>query len=38
MPYADIAEVLGSPEGTVKYWVHEAIAALSKYLQKRGLV
>jgi RNA polymerase sigma-70 factor (ECF subfamily) len=38
MPYADIAQVLGSPEGTVKYWVHEAIAALSKYLQKRGLV
>jgi len=38
MPYAEIAEVLGSPEGTVKYWVHEAIAALSKYLQKKGLV
>lgn len=38
MPYAEIAQVLGSPEGTVKYWVHEAIAALSKYLQKRGLV
>lgn len=38
MPYAEIAEILGSPEGTVKYWVHEAIAALSKYLQKKGLV
>ena len=38
MPYAEIAEVLGSPEGTVKYWVHEAIAALSRHLQKRGLV
>lgn len=38
MPYADIAEVLGSPEGTVKYWVHEAIGALSRHLQKRGLV
>lgn len=38
MPYAEIAQILGSPEGTVKYWVHEAIGALSKYLQKRGLV
>lgn len=38
MPYAEIAEILDSPEGTVKYWVHEAIAALSKYLQKKGLV
>lgn len=38
MPYAEIADILGSPEGTVKYWVHEAIAALSRYLQKKGLV
>ncbi len=37
MPYAEIAEILHSPEGTVKYWVHEAIAALTKYLAKRGL-
>ena len=37
MPYADIAEVLGSPEGTVKYWVHEAIACLSRQLERRGL-
>lgn len=37
MPYAEIAEILESPEGTVKYWVHEAIAALTRYLAKRGL-
>jgi RNA polymerase sigma-70 factor (ECF subfamily) len=38
LPYAEISEVLGSPEGTVKYWVHEAVKALMKYLEKRGLV
>ena len=38
MPYAEIAEVLGSPEGTVKYWVHEAINALTRYMERRGLV
>lgn len=38
LPYAEISEILGSPEGTVKYWVHEAISALSRYLQKKGLV
>lgn len=37
MPYADIAETLGSPEGTVKYWVHEAVNALARHLEKRGL-
>ena len=37
MPYAEIAEVLGSPEGTVKYWVHEAINSLARYLERRGL-
>jgi RNA polymerase sigma-70 factor (ECF subfamily) len=37
MPYAEISEVLGSPEGTVKYWVHEAVNTLAKYLEKRGL-
>jgi RNA polymerase sigma-70 factor, ECF subfamily len=37
MPYADIAEMLGSPEGTVKYWVHEAINALAKHMERKGL-
>ncbi|MCA8913908.1 MAG: sigma-70 family RNA polymerase sigma factor [Planctomycetes bacterium] len=37
MPYAEIADVLGSPEGTVKYWVHEAINSLARYLERRGL-
>lgn len=37
LPYADIAEVLGSPEGTVKYWVHEAINSLTRFLERRGL-
>lgn len=37
LPYAEISDIVGSPEGTVKYWVHEAVAALTKYLGKRGL-
>jgi len=37
LPYAEISEIVGSPEGTVKYWVHEAVSALTKYLGKRGL-
>lgn len=37
MPYAEIAVILGSPEGTVKYWVHEAVNALGRYLERRGL-
>ncbi|MCA8918012.1 MAG: sigma-70 family RNA polymerase sigma factor [Planctomycetes bacterium] len=37
LPYADIADVLGSPEGTVKYWVHEAINSLTRFLERRGL-
>lgn len=37
LPYAEIADVLGSPEGTVKYWVHEAVNALAKHLERRGL-
>ncbi len=37
MPYAEISEIVGSPEGTVKYWVHEAVQSLTKYLEKRGL-
>jgi RNA polymerase sigma-70 factor (ECF subfamily) len=37
MPYAEIGEVLGSPEGTVKYWVHEAVNTLARYLERKGL-
>ncbi|MCC6574683.1 MAG: sigma-70 family RNA polymerase sigma factor [Planctomycetes bacterium] len=37
MPYSEISEILGSPEGTIKYWVHEAVQMLTKYLEKRGL-
>lgn len=38
MPYAEISGLLGSPEGTVKYWVHEAVKSLTAYLEKRGVV
>ena len=38
MPYAEISELLGSPEGTVKYWVHESIRLLTNYLETRGVV
>jgi RNA polymerase sigma-70 factor, ECF subfamily len=37
MPYAEISEVLGSPEGTVKYWVHEAVNTVARHLERRGL-
>lgn len=37
MPYAEISEILNSPEGTVKYWVHEAVNTLARYLERRGL-
>ncbi len=37
MPYAEISEVLGSPEGTVKYWVHEAVNTLARHLERMGL-
>lgn len=37
MPYAEIGKVLGSPEGTVKYWVHEAVNTLARYLERKGL-
>ncbi len=38
MPYAEIAELLGTPEGTAKYWVHEAVKALAAHLEARGIV
>lgn len=37
MPYAEISEILGSPEGTVKYWVHEAVNTLARHLERMGL-
>lgn len=38
MPYSEIAELLEAPEGTAKYWVHEAVKALTEHLEKRGIV
>ncbi len=37
LPYAEISEILGSPEGTVKYWVHEGVAAIGRFLERKGL-
>jgi len=37
LPYEDIAKLMGTPEGTAKYWVHEAVQALSEHLEKCGL-
>lgn len=37
LQYSEIAEILGSPEGTVKYWVHEAIGQLARWLERKGL-
>ncbi|MCK6438680.1 MAG: sigma-70 family RNA polymerase sigma factor [Planctomycetes bacterium] len=34
LPYSDISELLGTPEGTAKYWVHEAIKSLTENLQR----
>ncbi len=38
MPYNEIAKILEAPEGTVKYWVHEAVKNLSNYLERGGIV
>lgn len=38
MPYAEIAQLLDTPEGTAKYWVHEAVKALTAHLEARGIV
>lgn len=38
LPYQEISEILDSPEGTVKYWVHQAVQGLTRYLERRGLV
>lgn len=36
--YAEIAEVLDCPVGTVKTWVHRARRELADYLRRRGIV
>lgn len=36
--YAEIAEVLGCPVGTVKTWVHRARRELADFLRRRGIV
>ncbi|HQU42318.1 MAG TPA: RNA polymerase sigma factor [Pirellulales bacterium] len=36
--YAEIAEVLGCPVGTVKTWVHRARRELADHLRRRGVV
>lgn len=36
--YAEIAEVLDCPVGTVKTWVHRARRELAEFLRRRGIV
>ena len=36
LPYAEIAKITGSPEGTVKFRIHEAIQDLAKVLGAEG--
>jgi RNA polymerase sigma-70 factor (ECF subfamily) len=38
LPYSEIAVLMNAPEGTAKYWVHEAVAALTRHLEARGVV
>jgi RNA polymerase sigma-70 factor (ECF subfamily) len=38
LAYSEIAQLMGAPEGTAKYWVHEAVAAVTKHLELRGIV
>ena len=38
LTYAEIAEVLGCPVGTVKTWVHRARRELAEHLRRRGVV
>src|SRR6185295_16228496 len=35
---SDIAEVVGSPEGTIKTWLHRARRELAEHLQRRSIV
>ena len=35
---AQIGEVMGCPEGTVKTWLHRARRILADYLRQRGIV
>ena len=38
MSLAEISEIVGSPEGTIKTWLHRARKELSEHLQRRGIV
>lgn len=38
MACAQIGEILGCPEGTVKTWLHRARRELAEHLQRRGVV
>lgn len=38
MGYAEIAEVLDCPVGTVKTWVHRARRELAEHLRRRGVI
>lgn len=35
---AEISEIVGSPEGTIKTWLHRARKELAEHLQRRGIV
>lgn len=35
---AEISEIVGSPEGTIKTWLHRARKELAEHLQRRGVV
>jgi RNA polymerase sigma-70 factor (ECF subfamily) len=37
LPLAEIAEIVGSPEGTIKTWLFRARRELATYLRDRGL-
>lgn len=37
LSYAEISQITGTPEGTVKYWVHEATKSLGVLLKARGI-
>lgn len=38
MSLSEISQVLGSPEGTIKTWLHRARKELAEHLQRRGVV
>ena len=36
LPYSEISNLMNTPEGTAKYWVHEAIKSLGAHFEKEG--